>query len=235
MQRFLINSITDWAGRKYWVVNHPRKDGPPWRVQRKFNTLERAEAFFAEVKREWTRTGKIKLGTDRDLHCDVLRAVKLLNGVAHATLEGAAYLYLQCLSAKEKRGLEYEVARERTIELGPRFFLLVRNEALARKITIAEAVEGLLGEVAIRRAEAAVREQRRTEETEYLELKKRNDIEWEKLRQMRREDRILKEVSDVNMTFEQGRQSVLLRKAEYQRRWRERKKAREREKKLSVF
>ena len=85
--------------------------------------------------------------------------------------------------------------------------------------------------MAIRRAEAAVREQRRTEETEYLELKKRNDIEWEKLRQMRREDRILKEVSDVNMIFEQGRRSVLLRKAEYQRRWRERKKAREKEEK----
>ena len=127
--------------------------------------------------------------------------------------------------------MEYEVASERTIELGPRFFLLVQNEAKARKITIDEAVEGLLGEVAIRRAEAAIRQQSWTEETEYLELKKRNDIEWEKLRQMRREDRILKEVSDVNMIFEQGRRSVLLRKAEYQRRWRERKKARAKEEK----
>ena len=60
--------------------------------------------FYAEIKREWTRTGKITLGLDRDLHCDVLRAVKLLNGVAHATLERAAYVYLQCRSAKEKRG-----------------------------------------------------------------------------------------------------------------------------------
>jgi hypothetical protein len=33
------------------------------------------------------------------------------------------------------------------------------------------------------------------------------------------------------MIFEQGRRSVLLRKAEYQRRWRERKKAREKEEK----
>ena len=102
---------------------------------------------------------------------------------------------------------------------------------MARKITIDEAVEGLLGEVAIRRAEAAIRQQSWTEETEYLELKRRNDIDWEKLRQMRREDRILKEVSDVNLIFEQGRQSVLLRKAEYQRRWRERKKARAKEEK----
>ena len=234
MQKFLINSIRDWAGRKYWVVNYP-KDRPPWRVQRKFNTLERAEEFLAEIKREWARTGKIKLGLDRDLHCDVLRAVKLLNGVAHATLEGAAYVYLQCRSAREKRGLEYEVASERTIELGPRFFLLVQNEAKARKITINEAVEGLLGEVAILRGVVAVRQQSWTEEREYLELKKRNDVEWEKLRQLRREERILQEMRGVNMIFEQGRQSVLLRKAEYQRRWRERKKAREREVKKGGF
>ena len=74
-------------------------------MQRKFNTLERAEAFLAEIKREWTRTGKIKLGLDRDLHCDVLRAVKLLNGVGTRRLRGAAYVYLQCRSASEKRGL----------------------------------------------------------------------------------------------------------------------------------
>ena len=127
------------------------------------------------------------------------------------------------------------MASERTIELGPRFFLLVQNEAKARKITINEAVEGLLGEVAILRGVVAVRQQSWTEEREYLELKKRNDVEWEKLRQLRREERILQEMRGVNMIFEQGRQSVLLRKAEYQRRWRERKKAREREVKKGGF
>jgi hypothetical protein len=231
MHKFLITPIKDWAGRKYWCASYPDKESTSRRVQRKFNTLERAEAFLAEVKREWTRTGKVKLGLDRDLHSDVLRATKLLNGVRNATLERAVYVYLQCRSLSEKRGIAggYEVSSDRKIELSPRIFLMVQNEARARKVTIQEAAEGLLAELALHRAGAAIRRQTQTEEAEYEELKKRNDLEWGKLRELRREDEIMRAVSDVNVTFELGRQSVLRKKAAYQKRWRARKKARESE------
>jgi hypothetical protein len=106
---------------------------------------------------------------------------------------------------------------------------MVQNEARARKVTIQEAAEGLLGELAILRAGEAIRQQTQTEEAEYEALKKRNDLEWERLREMRKEDRIMQAVSDVNVTFEHGRQSVLRKKAENQKRWRARKKARESE------
>ena len=168
-------------------------------------------------------------GEDRAFHCDALRAAKLLKVVRNATLERAAYVFLQCQSLKEKRGLGggYEVPADRRLELSPRIFLMVQNEARARKVTIQEAAEGLLGELAILRAGEAIRQQTQTEEAEYEALKKRNDLEWEKLRELAREDRIMQAVSDVNVTFEQGRQSVLRRKAEYQKRWRARKKERE--------
>src|SRR5262245_3223523 len=77
------------------------------------------------------------------------------------------------------------------------------------------------------RADQRIRQQIHTEETQYGELKKRNEIERQKLREIEREARIWEEYSNVNMMFEQGRQSVLAQKAEYQRRWRQRKKERE--------
>jgi len=112
------------------------------------------------------------------------------------------------------------------MELSPRFFLMVDNEAKARNVSISEAAEGLLSEVAMCRADQRIRQQIRSEETEYRELKRRNDIEREKLREMEREAKIWEEYSNVNMMFEQGRQSVLAHRAEYQRRWRQGKKER---------
>ena len=131
------------------------------------------------------------------------------------------------MSARELRGTRYEAPKERRIELSPRFFLMVDNEAKARNVSISEAAEGLLSEVAMCRADQRIRQQIHTEETQYRELKKRNEIERQKLREIEREAKIWEEYSNVNMMFEQGRNSVLMQRAEYQRRWRQRKKERE--------
>ena len=171
MQRFSITPIVDYAGRKYFVVNYPRR-GTSGRKQKKFNSLESAEEFCSEIKREWLNTGKIRLGLDSHLHCDVMRAVKLLSGVPNASLERAANVFMQCRSMMEKRGsgVKYEVPVNRRVELSPRFFLLVVNEAKARNVSMNEAVEGLLSEVALCRADQAIRQKIHTEEREYRGL-----------------------------------------------------------------
>jgi hypothetical protein len=113
------------------------------------------------------------------------------------------------------------------VELSPRIFLLVQNEAKVRNESMSEAAEGLLSEVALLRAEQAVRRQVQAEGTEYRELKRRNEIERQKLRELERQAKIWEEYSRLNMMFEQGRRSVLGKQAEYQRRWRQRKKEQE--------
>jgi hypothetical protein len=228
MQRFSITPIVDCAGRRYFVVNYPRR-GTSGRKQKKFNSLERAEEFCSEIKREWLNTGKIRLGLDSHLHYDVMRAVKLLSGVPNASLERAANVFMQCRSMMEKRGsdMKYEVPVNRRVELTPRNFLLAANEARARNVSVSEAVEGLLSEVALCRADQAIRQQIKSEETEYGELKRRNKRESQKLQELKREAKILEELGQGNAMFERGRQTVLMRRAEYQRRWRERKKERE--------
>ena len=228
MQRFIITPIVDCAGRKYFCVNYPLR-GTSGRKQKKFNTLERAEEFCSEIKREWANTGKIKLGLDSHLHCDIMRAVRLIAGVPNASLERAAHVFMQCRSAKEKRGsdMKYEVPVNRRVELSPRFFLLAQNEARERNVSVGQAVEGLLSEAALYRADQAVRQQIKSEEREYGELKRRNKRECQKLLELKREAKILEELGQGNMMFEQGRQSVLMQRAEYQRRWRERKRQRE--------
>jgi hypothetical protein len=231
MQKFLITPIKDYAGRKYWVANYPG-EREPWsrkprrRVQKKFNSLERAEAFLEQVQREWVRKGGVNLAYDQEAHYDFMRAVDVLKGVPGASLELAAHVLLQCRSLKEKRGGKYEVARDRRVELSPRIFLEVQNEARERGVSISQMADGLLGEVAILRAEQAVARRVKGEEEEYLELKKRNRIEGQKLLELKREAKILEDFSGEQLMYERGRQSVLGRRAEYMRRWRERKKER---------
>jgi hypothetical protein len=169
----------------------------------------------------------VELGLDPALHYDVLRAAKILSDTPNATLEKAALIFRLCMSARELRGTSYQAPKQGQIELSPRFFLMVDNEAKARNVSISEAAEGLLSEVAMCRADQRIRQQVHTEETEYRELKRRNDIDRQKLREIEREAKIWEEYSNVNMMFEQGRQSVLAQKAEYQRRWRQRKKEHE--------
>jgi hypothetical protein len=226
MRSFLITPIVDECGRRYWISSYPSRERSSHRMVRKFNTLERAESHLLEAKREWQQRGRIEFGNDSRFHSDALRAARVLSGVAHASLEAAAYVYLQCRSAKEKRGMGYEVPKDRRLgEVTPRIFLMVANEAKEKGLTITAAVESLLSEVAINRAQEKIREKTRTEKMEYMELKSRTDIEWKTLRVMRREEEINKAIGLEDLRFHQGRQSVLDRKAAYQRKWRARKKA----------
>jgi hypothetical protein len=165
-------------------------------VQRKFNTLERAEEFLGEIRREWANTGKIKLGLDSSLHNDVLRAVKVLSGVANATLERAAHVYMQCRSMAEKRGSGFEVARDRVVELSPRIFLMVQNEAVVRNTTIREVVEGFLGAEALRRAQERIEQQAADEAREYLELEEEARVDLMRLAWLRRRARRLARARD---------------------------------------
>src|SRR5262252_3377686 len=122
-----------YGGRTFWMANYP---GPRerWsrkaagRAQRKFTTKEAAEAFLQEARREWIRAGRIELATDRKLHFDLLRAVRVMvrSGVKNWSLERAVHVYLQCRAAAEIPGPEmrYQVARNRTVSLSPRMFLL---------------------------------------------------------------------------------------------------------------
>jgi hypothetical protein len=92
----------------------------------------------------------VELGLDPALHYDVMRAAKILPDTPNATFEKSALIFRQCMSARELRGTRYEAPKERRIELSSRFFLMVDNEAKARNVSISEAVEGLLSEIAMR-------------------------------------------------------------------------------------
>lgn len=243
MQRFCITPITTRDGKKYWVANFPgnkevRIGRPAKRMakrmraakrrQKKFASQERAELFLAEAKREWERTGRIELATDSRVHCDLLRAMRLLAGVGGgASLELAVLVYMQCRSAREiaGRSMRYEVARDRKVELNPRFFLMVQNEARERGISLAQAVEGLLGEVAIARAERAIRQREYDERRELEQLERRNEAESKRLREIGKERELRQKFTGLDMIYEAGRREVLERRNKYQRGWHERKRA----------
>jgi hypothetical protein len=236
MQRFSITPIVDYARRRYFVVGYPAK-GTTGRKQKKFNSLERAEEFLLEVRREWANTGKIRLGLDSHLHCDVMRAVKLLNGVPNASLERAANVFMQCRSMMEKRGsdMKYEVPVSRRIELSPRFFLMVQNEAKTGNVSVSEAVEGLLSEVALCRADQAIRRATRDENRELEELERRNAAEKKRLREIETEREIIRSFQGIDMVFEAGRRSVLEKRNTYARKWyAARKRKRKAEERLTV-
>lgn len=231
MQKFCVTRILQ-GGREYFVANYPA-NRKPWsrkaagRAQKKFNRRELAEVFLEEVRCEWIRRGKVELGLDAALHYDVMRAVKILSDVSNATLEKAALIFRLCRSARELPGKRYEVPLSRSVDLSPRFFLLVNNEAQKRGISLREAVEGMLGGWVEWEAERQVKERARAESEELAELRERNEKSSQKLGQIEKEDRLLALMGKQSQAFELGRNSVLLRRAEYQRRWRERKKERE--------
>ena len=191
------------------------------RGQRKFVTKESAESFLQEARREWIRTGRIELATDRKLHFDLVRAVKLLvgSGVRNWSLERCAHTFLQCCSAKEiaGRGSRYEVARDRTVSLSPRMFLLVEKESGSRQVSLAEALEGMLAEVALARADQAIRRATYDEKRELEELEQRNGVEKKRLREIEKERELRWEFGQIDLIFEAGRRSVLDKRNEYER------------------
>jgi hypothetical protein len=230
MQRFFITPVID-RGREYFLASFPA-ERKPWsrraagRKQKKFSKREAAESFLQEIKREYFRKGGVTLGFDREAHYDFMRAMEVIADIPHGTLEKGAHLLRMSVSAAGRCGDKHEAApADRKVELRGRCFLMVQNEAVVRKVSMDQAVEGLLSEVALARAEQAVRQQAHIEEMEYEALKKRNDIDRKKLLELRREDEQRKELGKHEVMYELGRQSVLGPKAASQRRWRSRKRA----------
>jgi hypothetical protein len=229
MQKFLINPITDYAGRKYWVVNYPGNRSPTSckparRIQKKFNSLEKAQAFLEEAKREWIRKGGVKLAYDREAHYDFMRTMEVLAGIPNATLEKAVLIFVRCRSAQELRGRGYQAPKNRQIELSPRFFMMADNEAKKRGLSVGEAVEGVLAGWAEVEADWEIRERMRDEAREHRELLERNQKANETLVQIEKEDRLMELMGKQSAAYEHGRQSILMARNRYMREWRRKKR-----------
>ena len=123
-----------------------------------FWNLEKAQAFLQEQKREQANNGSTLLAGDRLLHCDVLRALKILATVPNASFEVAAWLLKTCRSARELRGAKYEVPTSRQIELEPRAFLGCNNKARSVGITLKDLVNSIVLQWLEREAEARIEE-----------------------------------------------------------------------------
>lgn len=170
MQKFCVTPVLD-HGRQYFMVSWPGKREPwsrcaPKRQQKKFNSLERAESFLAEVKREWIRNGGISLAYDQVLHYDVMRAAQLLVDLPGSSLEKAAELLWMARSARELRGNKFVAPRDRTLQLDPRPFLLVQNQARERGITLGEMLNAIVLMWAENEAGRRVEQRMKAEELE---------------------------------------------------------------------
>jgi hypothetical protein len=150
MKRFYITPIRNAgkAGRAGWMVDYAVKDperrGKWKRRQNMFLDRERAEDFLEEARREFLNTQRVELAKDRLFHCDVLRAAKILSDVPGATMEAAAALLKECRSSRERRGGRFEEPMDRKIELSPRAFLGIVNEARRRGMRVEDLVGGIL-------------------------------------------------------------------------------------------
>ena len=226
VQRFCVTPILQ-AGRRYFVANFPSTRKGKGRAQKKFNRRELAEAFLEEARREWIRRGKVELGLDPALHYDVMRAAKILSSTPNATFEKSALLFRQCMSVRELRGTQYEAPKERQIELSPRFFLMVDNEANKRGVSVREALEGILAGWLESEAERQVKERTREEAQECKKLVQRNEKAKRMLAQIEEEDRLMELMGKHSRAYEDGRNSILIERNRYQREWRRKRKERE--------
>src|SRR6516162_4396688 len=160
MRRYSIVAVKN-TGRNAWVTNYPTKDYAGGRLrwkrrQNMFWNLENAQAFLQEQKREQTNNGWTCLAGDRLLHCDVLRALRILATVPNASFEVAAWLLKICRSARELRGARYEVPTNRQVELEPRAFLGCNNKARSAGIALKDLVNSIVLQWLEREAEARV-------------------------------------------------------------------------------
>jgi hypothetical protein len=228
MQRFCVTRISQ-RGRYYYVVNYPAEH-KAWsrkaagRAQKKFAKRELAEAFLAEAKREWKRKGGVKLGYDSAAHYDFMRAMEVIESIPNATLEKTALVFRMCVSLREKRGGKYEVSADRKIELSPRIYMVCEWEARRRGVSLVEAAEGVISGWLISEAGRQIRERSVAEAQELEELKKRNAIARQTLAETEKEDEIREVFGQGKLSFEQGRNSILMKRAAYQREWRRKRK-----------
>jgi hypothetical protein len=162
MRRYYITVVKN-KGRDAWMVSYPVRatagERLRWkRRQNMFWNLEKASAFLEEQKREQANTSRTFLAGDRLLHCDILRALKILATVPNASFEVAAWLLKLCQASRELRGGKYEVPKSRQIELEPRVFLGCDNKARLEGIALKDLVNGIVLQWLEREAEARVEE-----------------------------------------------------------------------------
>jgi hypothetical protein len=147
MERFFVTPVQD-RGKPYWMASYPgerpRRGYARRRKQKKFAKREEAESFLLEAQREYVARGRVELAHDRQLHYDLMRAVKILADVPNGCLETAAHLLRMCRSAREFRGGTYEVPTCRQVELEPRTFLLCNNEARRCGILLGDMVNRII-------------------------------------------------------------------------------------------
>jgi hypothetical protein len=229
MQRFCVTTVLDSGRRQYFVANWPA-ERKPWsrkaagRRQKKFSKRELAEAFLEEAKWEWKRKGGVKLGFDREAHYDFMRAMEVIADIPNGTLEKGALLLKMCASAKERPGGTYEASLDRKVELSPRLFLMVDNEAKKRGVSVREAVEGILAGWLEFEAERQVKERTREEAQECKKLVQRNEKAKRMLAQIEEEDRLMELMGKHSRAYEDGRNSILMERNRYQREWRRKRK-----------
>jgi hypothetical protein len=96
-------------------------------------------------------------------------------------------------------------------------FLLVEKESGSRQVSLAEALEGMLAEVALARADQAIRRATYDEKRELEELEQRNGVEKKRLREIEKERELRREFGQIDLIFEAGRRSVLDKRNEYER------------------
>ena len=114
------------------------------RKQRMFARREDAEEFLMEARREFFQKGRVKLGCDRELHSDVMRAAEILADLPAATLTTAATLLKEYRSARERRGGKFEEPKSRQVELSPRAYLGLVHEARQSGMSLSDLVHGIV-------------------------------------------------------------------------------------------
>jgi hypothetical protein len=171
VQKFCVTPVLD-NGHQYYMVNYPGvrerwSQRAPKRQQRKFASLERAEKLLQEVQREWIRNGEIRLGYDRELHYDFMRAAQLLADLgAGSSLEKGVELLRMARGVRELRGGGFVAPRDRRVELNGRSFLVVANEARKHEVTLSQMVDAIVLMWAEKEAGRRVEERMKAEELE---------------------------------------------------------------------
>jgi hypothetical protein len=173
------------------------------RKQKMFAKREEAEAFLALKRREYLQ-GKRTILWDAEQHMDALRALEILSDVPGASLEKGAMMLRLSRSRWERRGGGYEApaASDRRVELSPRVYLAVANEAERRGVSIWQACEGIILGWLEAEARAGIRKRQLEEQKEYEALKERNGLDRKMVREHRERERLKEELGAIGVKYE---------------------------------
>jgi hypothetical protein len=180
MHSFSILPFRDRRGLQYYYASWPVFDRVPkksGRGRRKFTTRGEAEEFLVRARAEFRKDAEVILAHDRNAQLDFLRAMDVLKElVPGSTLEKAALLLRRCQSKVEKRDGTFEApaSKDRTIELQPREYLVVRNTADRNGWTLADALAKIIHEWLLAQVEEDVRKRVEDEKAELASLEARN-------------------------------------------------------------